>query len=100
MVEARRDGIARILLGGTTTVTVRELSRLELREESAPEGVRYTVELFSGKLGAGVARMLLRPGERIEVRTCNAVASLRGTDFIVGSWARARWGRERLEANP
>jgi len=83
IVEARKDGIARVLLGGKTTVTVRELSRLELREEQLVEGVRYTVELVRGKVRASVARMLMRPGEQVEVRTRNAVASVRGTDFIV-----------------
>ena len=83
VVEAGKDGIARILLGGKTTVTVRELSRLELREEARAEGVRYTVELVAGKVRASVARALMRPGEQVEVRTRNAVASVRGTDFIV-----------------
>jgi len=32
---------------------------------------------------ASVARALMRPGEQVEVRTRNAVASVRGTDFIV-----------------
>ena len=83
VVEARKDGSSRILLGGKTTVTVRELSRLELREEARADGVRYTVELVAGKVRASVARALMRPGEQVEVRTRNAVASVRGTDFIV-----------------
>ncbi len=83
VVEARKDGIARVLVGGTTTVTVRELSRLELRQEATADGVRYTAELISGKVRASVARMLMRPGDQVEVRTRNAVASVRGTDFIV-----------------
>jgi len=56
VVEARKDGIARMLLAGKTTVTVRELSRLELREEVMPEGIRYTAELVAGKVRASVAR--------------------------------------------
>jgi len=56
VVEARKDGIARVLLAGKTTVTVRELSRLELREEVMPEGIRYTAELVAGKVRASVAR--------------------------------------------
>jgi hypothetical protein len=83
VVEARKDGIARVLLGGKTTVTVRELSRLELREDEMPEGIRYTAELMSGKVRASVARALMRPGEQVEVRTRNVVASVRGTDFVV-----------------
>jgi len=87
VVEARKDGIARVLLAGKTTVTVRELSRLELREEVIPEGIHYTAELVSGKVRASVARMLMRPGEQVEIRTKNAVASVRGTDFIVEALA-------------
>ena len=83
VVEAGKDGMARVLLGGTTTVTVRELSRLELREEALAEGARYTVELISGKVRTSVARVLMRPGEQVQVRTRNVVASVRGTDFIV-----------------
>jgi hypothetical protein len=41
------------------------------------------VELVAGKVRASVARMLMRPGEQVEVRTRNAVASVRGTDFVV-----------------
>lgn len=83
VVEVRKEGIARVLLGGRTTVTVRELSRLELREERLAEGVRYTVDLVWGKVRASVARMLMRPGDEVEVWTRNTVASVRGTDFLV-----------------
>lgn len=83
VVDSRKDGIARVLLGGKTTVTVRELTRLELREEKRAEGIRYVADLVSGKVRASVARMLMRPGEQVEVWTWNAVASVRGTDFIV-----------------
>src|SRR3972149_518982 len=76
-----------LLLAGRRTVTVRELSRLELREEVMPEGIRYTAELVSGKVRASVARMLMRPGNQVEIRTKNAVASVRGTDFIVETLA-------------
>ena len=88
VVESRKDGIARVLLAGKTTVTVREFSRLELREEAMAEGTRYTAELISGKVRASVARMLMRPGDQVEIRTKNAVASVRGTDFIVETTER------------
>src|SRR3972149_4010044 len=83
VVEARKNGIARVLLGGKATVTVRELTRLELREEKRAEGVRYVADLVSGKIRASVARMLMRSGDHVEVWTFNTVASVRGTDFIV-----------------
>ena len=92
VVEARRDGIARVLLGGRATVTVRELTRLELREEQRVEGVRYVADLVSGRIRASVARMLMRPGEQVEVWTFNTVASVRGTDFIVETVERPTQG--------
>ena len=83
VVEARKNGIARVLLGGKATVTVRELTRLELRQEKRAEGVRYVADLVSGRIRASVARMLMRSGDHVEVWTFNTVASVRGTDFMV-----------------
>jgi hypothetical protein len=83
VVDAHKGGIARALLAGKMTVTVRELSRFELREEKLTVGTRYAVELLSGKVRATVARMLMRPDDQVEVRTHNAVSSVRGTDFVV-----------------
>jgi hypothetical protein len=83
VVDAHEDGIARVLLAGKMTVTVRELSRLELREERLTEGTRYAVELLAGTVRATVARMLMGPGDQVEVRTRNVVTAVRGTDFIV-----------------
>src|SRR3990172_1546970 len=88
VVEARKNGIARVLLGGKATVTVRELTRLELREEKRAEGVRYVADLVSGRIRASVARMLMRPGDQVEVWTFNTVASVRGTDFMVETMER------------
>lgn len=83
VVESGKGGTAQLVLGGKMTVTVRELSRLELREDRRVEGSRYIVELVAGKVRVSVARMLMRQGEQVEVRTRTAVASVRGTDFIV-----------------
>lgn len=82
-VESHKEGIARLRLGGRTTVTVRELSCLELRREAVADGMHYVVSLVRGRVRVSVARMLMQPGEQVEVRTRNAVASVRGTDFIV-----------------
>jgi len=73
-------------------VTVKELSRLKLQKEARVEGLRYTLELAWGKLQVSVARLLMRQGEDVEVRTRNAVASVRGTDFLV----ERRQGEETL----
>ena len=83
VVEVPKDGFARLLLWGGTTVSVRELSRVELRRERRADGFRYTLELVWGKLRVSVARMLMGQGGHLDVRTRNAVASVRGTDFIV-----------------
>ncbi len=83
VVEVPKNGFARLLLWGGTTVSVRELSRVELQRELRADGMRYTLELVWGKLRVSVARMLMRQGGDVDVRTRNAVASVRGTDFIV-----------------
>jgi hypothetical protein len=83
VVEVPRGGFARLLLWRGTTVSVRELSRLELRREVRADGMRYALELLWGRLRVSVARMLMRQGEHVDVQTRNAVASARGTDFVV-----------------
>jgi len=92
VVETPKDGFTRLVLEGKTTVTVKELSRLKLQKEARVEGLRYTLELAWGKLQVSVARLLMRQGEDVEVRTRNAVASVRGTDFLV----ERRQGEETL----
>lgn len=83
VVEAPQDATAQLLLAQKTTVTVRELSRLELRQEALATGVRYVVELLAGKIRMSVDRALMGAGEQVQVRSRNAVASVRGTDFVV-----------------
>lgn len=112
VVETRKEAIARILFLGKSSVTVRELSRLEIREEPAPDGGDlYTLTLSAGKLRAAVERAFLGPRERIQVRTPNAVAGLRGTDLVVeivaepgqaGAWGllASREGAVRLAQAP
>ncbi|HYL82289.1 MAG TPA: FecR family protein [Candidatus Acidoferrum sp.] len=73
----------RLLLGGKGVLTVREQSQVTLDETVAPDGGRRSVlSLLAGKIGAAIARTLMRPGEEIEVRTPNAVAAVRGTVLI------------------
>lgn len=83
VIETPKNATAQLLLDQKTTVTIRELSRLELRKERLPRGVRYVVELLSGKVRMSVDRALMRPGDQVQVRSRNAVASVRGTEFIV-----------------
>jgi hypothetical protein len=80
VVNTAEKSLVRILFGGKSTVTVRELSRLEVREEALPGGATLSVhELSAGAILVNVARQLLRPGDEVQIRTPNAVAAVRGT---------------------
>ena len=77
-INTRENSIVRVLLGGKALVTVRELSILTITEEPN----RAIVDIQLGKVAVGVAKKLLRPGESIEIRTPNAVASVRGSYVV------------------
>jgi hypothetical protein len=80
VVDTAEQSLVRILFGGKSTVTVKELSRLEVREEPLPAGATLAVhELSAGAILVNVARQLLRPGDEVQIRTPNAVAAVRGT---------------------
>ena len=80
VVDTREKSLARILFGGRSTVTVRELSRLEVREELLAGGARRDVhDLSSGAILVNVARQLMKPGDEVIIRTPNAVATVRGS---------------------
>ena len=84
IVETREESLTRILLLGKSTVTVRELSRFEIREEILPDGARRAViDLAEGKMRVMVARRLMKPGDEVRIRTPNAVAGVRGSDGII-----------------
>jgi hypothetical protein len=76
----REKSMARVLFGGKATITLKELSRFEVREETLPGGAtRSTVELNSGALLINVARELMKPGDEVIIRTDNAIAAVRGS---------------------
>src|SRR5262245_35000327 len=77
-ISTAEHSLARLLLDQKALVTVRELSELEITEESG----RSTVDLGSGKIAIGVARQRMRPGEIVEIRTQNAVAAIRATVVV------------------
>lgn len=77
-VEVPQDGNARVLIKGKGTVTVRALSRLEIREERRPMGAGYSLDFVLGKLHASVNRALLQEGEQPQEKSRAAVASVRG----------------------
>jgi len=78
-IHTAPHSLVRVLLGGKALITVRELSVLTVTEEAN----RVTVDLQSGKVGVAVVKGRMRPGEVIEIRSPNAIASVRGTVFVV-----------------
>ena len=70
--------LARVLIGGKAVVTVRERSALTITEVPG----RSTIALESGKFALAVAPEKMKAGDRIEIRTPNAVAGVRGTVVI------------------
>ena len=73
------NAITRILLGGKVIVTARERSTLTITEVP---GVS-TIDLTSGRIAVAVDKTRMKPGERVDVRTPNAIAGVRGTVLIV-----------------
>src|SRR5712692_10124238 len=78
-IQTGEEAIVKVLMGGKAIVTVRELSVLTITEELG----KTTINLTSGKIAVGVAKQRMKPGERLEVHTPNAVAAVRGTVFVV-----------------
>lgn len=84
VVETREESLARILLLGKATVTVRELSRFEIREETRPDGTqRAGIDLVAGRIRVMVAPRLMRAGDEIQIRTPNAIVGIRGSEGVV-----------------
>jgi len=77
-IATSKDSVARILLGGRAVVTVREFSTVTITE--AP-GVA-TVDVAVGRVAVAVAPEKMRAGDRVEVKTPNAVAGIRGTVIV------------------
>ncbi|HZX60765.1 MAG TPA: FecR domain-containing protein, partial [Candidatus Methylomirabilis sp.] len=83
IVNTREESMARMLFGGRSSVTVRELTRFEVRSEVLPTGGSKTVyDLSDGKIRVIVVPKLMKPGDEIEIRTPNAVAGIRGTVVV------------------
>lgn len=73
------NAITRILLGGKVVVTARERSTLTITEVPGLS----TIDLTSGRIAVAVDKTRMKPGERVEIRTPNAIAGVRGTVLIV-----------------
>jgi len=84
IVDTHKESLARVLLLGKSSVTVLELSRLEIQEETRPDGTqRAIIDLAAGKIRVMVARSLMKPGDEVQIRTPNAVAAVRGSDGVI-----------------
>ena len=73
------DAITRILLGGKVIITARERSTLTITETPNLS----TIHLTGGRIAVAVEKSLMKPGERVDIRTPNAVAGVRGTVLVV-----------------
>ncbi len=79
-VDTATRSSVRILFGGKSTLTLRELSHFEVREEALPTGASRThYSLSSGGGLVHVVRQLMNPGDEVQIQTPNAVAAVRGT---------------------
>src|SRR5262249_53776432 len=70
--------LVRVLLGGKATVTARERSVLTITEVP---GVS-TIHLDEGRISVAVSKALMKPGERVDIQTPNAVTAIRGTVVV------------------
>src|SRR5688572_16148989 len=78
-VTTGEHAITRILLGGKVIITAREHSTLTITETPGLS----TIHLTGGRIAVAVERSKMKPGERVDIRTPNAVAGVRGTVLIV-----------------
>ena len=70
---------AQLVLGGKAIVTMREQSALRITETPGTS----TVEITDGLLKLAVNKDRMKPGDRIDVRTPNAITAVRGTTIVV-----------------
>jgi hypothetical protein len=78
-VVTGEQAITRILLGGKVIITAREHSTLTITETLGLS----TIHLTGGRIAVAVEKSKMKPGERVDIRTPNAVAGVRGTVLIV-----------------
>ena len=78
-VTTGEQAITRILLGGKVIITAREHSTLTITETPGLS----TIHLTGGRIAVAVEKSKMKPGERVDIRTPNAVAGVRGTVLIV-----------------
>ena len=76
--------MTRILMGGKVVVTARERSTLTITEVPGLS----TIDLSSGRIAVAVDKTRMKPGERVDIRTPNAIAGVRGTVLIVETFQK------------
>lgn len=81
-IATKERSTLRLLLGGKGVLTIREQSQVTLDEQVAGPARQSVINVTAGKVGAAIARSLMRPGETVEIRTPNASAAVRGTVLI------------------
>lgn len=74
-IETKSESLVKILLGGKALVTVREQSALTITEDAG----KATIDLANGKIAIVTDAKKMQRGDSIEVRTPNAIASVRGS---------------------
>jgi hypothetical protein len=78
-ITTGEDAITRVLLGDKVIITARERSTLTITEVPGLS----TIDLTSGRIAVAVDKTRMKPGERVDVRTSNAIAGVRGTVLVV-----------------
>jgi hypothetical protein len=92
LVTTGEQSRAQMLLGGKATVTMREQSSLRITEVP---GVS-SIDISDGRLKLALKKNSLKPGERIEVKTPNAITAVRGTVVVVEVLRTAAGVRSRF----
>jgi FecR-like protein len=77
-ISAGDRSLARILFGGRAVVTVAERSVVTITETVGAS----TIDLTAGKIALAVVKERMKPGDRIDVRTPNGIAGIRGTVIV------------------
>jgi hypothetical protein len=93
VVRTGADGRVEISLPGGSTLRLGQNAAFELRE-LAPERKRFRARLWIGSLWAKVHKLL--HDEAFQIETDNAVAGVRGTEFLVEAGAEAGEDRVRV----
>jgi len=78
-ITTGEQSLVKMLMGGKALVTMRESSAVTITEEAG----RATLTLDNGKIAYNVLRRAMQPNEIHEIRTPNAIASVRGTVLVV-----------------